>query len=194
MSRGQGQLRETSRSIDTFRLKEQTAAGVFRESPQSDNEWSALPIRTDAVVNDGRCVLASRRRNRADFCNPKSKLEAIRKSLDVDTWERAEEIKRQIESGDEPEKAETIVSVEFAIDAFVADGVARNLNRNTIAKYKLLAGRLKDYVKAEAIKDIRLFTNAHATARYPAVGSEGSALYAKLLFPFPPAMPMPGAL
>lgn len=87
--------------------------------------------------------------------------ETIRKSLDVDTWGRAEELKRDIESG---KKEEKVISVEFAIDAFVADGIARNLNSNTISKYKLLSVRLKDYVKDHGIEDIRLFTNAHAIA------------------------------
>ncbi len=58
----------------------------------------------------------------------------IRRSLKTRSWERAEELKREIERGAEPQKQEDAVTVEFAIDAFVADGIARNLNHNTIAK------------------------------------------------------------
>jgi len=62
----------------------------------------------------------------------------IRRSLKTRSWERGEELQRQIEDNKGLQKVEAITSVEFAIDAFVADGIARNLNRNTIAKYKLL--------------------------------------------------------
>jgi len=88
----------------------------------------------------------------------------VRRSLKTRSWERGEEIKRQIENGTEPAKQVPVTTVESAVDAFVADGIARNLNRNTIAKYKLLSGRLKDFADENRIADIREFTNAHAIA------------------------------
>lgn len=60
---------------------------------------------------------------------------AIRKSLDVDSWAKAEKIKNQIEHGKETQKQET--TVEAALDAFVSDCESRNLAERTRRKYHL---------------------------------------------------------
>jgi site-specific recombinase XerD len=67
--------------------------------------------------------------------------EAMRKSLDVTTWERAEEIKLEIQNGIKPEKPKGI-TVKDALAAFVKDCQGRNLGKSTLGKYKRLCERM----------------------------------------------------
>ena len=74
--------------------------------------------------------------------------EAMRKSLDVDSWARAEELKRQIEDGNTPEEQPQGITIEDALKAFIADCETRNLNPATLRKYKLVRNRLTEFCHA----------------------------------------------
>ena len=74
--------------------------------------------------------------------------EAMRKSLDVDSWARAEELKRQIEDGNTPEEQQQGITIEDALKAFIADCETRNLNPATLRKYKLVRNRLTEFCQA----------------------------------------------
>jgi site-specific recombinase XerD len=79
----------------------------------------------------------------------------VRKSLDVTSWERAEEIKSDIEHGKEEEKE---VTVEAALAAFVQDCESRNLNRSTLGKYRRLSGSLSAFLVSRGIDDVAEIT------------------------------------
>ena len=69
--------------------------------------------------------------------------QSMRYSLDVTSWTKAEKLKRDIEDGVKP-KLEGI-TVADALDKFIADCKARNLNRSTFGKYDRLAKALKEF-------------------------------------------------
>ena len=84
-----------------------------------------------------------------------------RRSLKTRSFERAEQIKRQIENGNQPEQPKSI-TIAYALDAFKKDCASRNLNRSTLGKYKLLADRLRDYASGSGIVRLDLFTHEQA--------------------------------
>ena len=61
----------------------------------------------------------------------------IRRSLKTRSWERGEELKRQIEDGT-AEKPSNTITIERATQAFIGDCKARNLNLSTYKKYERL--------------------------------------------------------
>lgn len=69
----------------------------------------------------------------------------MRKSLDVDTWERAEEMKRVIEQGKAKEEPRKLITIEHATQAFVKECEARNLHVSTLGKYRRLKRRLDSF-------------------------------------------------
>jgi integrase/recombinase XerD len=69
--------------------------------------------------------------------------EAIRKSLDADTWEKAEDLKRALEEGRNPNRQPT--SFEQASAKFIADLEAQKSAPDTIRKYRLLFSQLKKH-------------------------------------------------
>jgi integrase len=87
-----------------------------------------------------------------------------RQSLKTRNFERAEQRKREIESGNAPAVQPKHITITEAVERLIADSEARNLNRSTMAKYKLLAGRLRDFAVRERITDLRDFTHDHALA------------------------------
>jgi integrase len=88
--------------------------------------------------------------------------ESFRKSLDVTNWERAEELKSEIENGAKPEPPKK-TTIKEALTAFVLDCEARNLNPSTLAKYKLLSKRLQTFAQSKSIRDLQDFTTGDAT-------------------------------
>lgn len=71
--------------------------------------------------------------------------EATRKALDVSSWSRAEQLKRQIEDGIKPKEQPKAISIKDALDAFIKDCESRNLKTSTLRKYRLLGGRLSGF-------------------------------------------------
>lgn len=65
----------------------------------------------------------------------------MRKSLDVTSWARGERSKRDIEDGVKPEG----IKIADALDKFIADCKARNLNPSTFGKYDRLSKALKQF-------------------------------------------------
>jgi hypothetical protein len=60
-----------------------------------------------------------------------------RKSLKTRSFERAEQLKREIENGTKAEQPKGI-TIKDALDAFIKDCNGRNLARNTLGKYRNL--------------------------------------------------------
>jgi hypothetical protein len=65
----------------------------------------------------------------------------LRKSLRTRSWERAEEIKRRIEAG----KPARVPTIDEALDAFLAEQVARAISVATQRKLKPLVASLKAF-------------------------------------------------
>ncbi len=65
-----------------------------------------------------------------------------RKSLKTRSFERAQELVRDLEGGTKPKVEPKKITVKQALDSFVADCEARNLNRSTLRKYKSLRTNL----------------------------------------------------
>ena len=80
----------------------------------------------------------------------------IHKSLHTRNWERAQGMVQDIEAaGALPEEK---VTTKAACDSFIRDAEARELKKATVAKYKLLFERLRDWSDTEGIKYIADFT------------------------------------
>lgn len=73
---------------------------------------------------------------------------AYRKSLKTRSFERAQELIRDLESGAKPTGETKTITLKHALDAFVADCEARNLNRSTLRKYKALRTNLLAHLGA----------------------------------------------
>ncbi len=67
-----------------------------------------------------------------------------RKSLKTRSFERAEQLKREIENGNKPEPPRSI-TINDALAAFIKDCESRNLTPKTLAKYRTLETRLADF-------------------------------------------------
>jgi site-specific recombinase XerD len=78
----------------------------------------------------------------------------FRRALKTRSWERATQLLREIEDGAQSPGAPEVVSIAGAVDKFLADCAARNLNANTLAKYKRLVKRLGEYCGREGIQDL----------------------------------------
>lgn len=91
--------------------------------------------------------------------------EPYQKSLKTRSFERAQQIIRDIEDGKkEPEPKKEPITVKHACKAFIADCESRNLNRSTLSKYRLLATRLQDFASREGIGGLHQFTHEQAVA------------------------------
>jgi integrase len=71
-----------------------------------------------------------------------------RKSLKTRSFERAEQLKREIENGNKPEQLKSI-TIKDALAAFITDCEARNLTPKTLSKYRTLQKRLNDFAVVE---------------------------------------------
>jgi hypothetical protein len=61
----------------------------------------------------------------------------IRKTAKTRSWEKAEELKRKWEEAAGPKKVE-VVTIEEAVDAYLADAKARELRDSTLYKLKII--------------------------------------------------------
>ena len=77
--------------------------------------------------------------------------EPYRKSAKTRSWEAAEKIKRDIEDGKQDQPQPKIITVQKALDAFVADCAARNLHPSTLRKYRLLRSRISEFARQRNI-------------------------------------------
>ncbi len=84
-----------------------------------------------------------------------------RKTLKTRSFERAQQTVNKLEEGKQPERPKAVTVAE-ALDAFVRDCEARNLNPSTLAKYKLLTRRLKAYCAEHRISRLSDLTPPHA--------------------------------
>jgi len=66
----------------------------------------------------------------------------LRQSLKTRSWERGEDLKRELEDGAVEKKS---ITIEHALEAFIQDCEARNLNRSTLNKYRLLEKKMRAY-------------------------------------------------
>jgi integrase len=64
-----------------------------------------------------------------------------RRSLKTRSFERAEQLKREIENGNKPEQTK-IITIEYALKAFTKDCESRNLCISTLRKYESLQANL----------------------------------------------------
>jgi len=78
----------------------------------------------------------------AVWCEGTVEGDYIRRSLKTRSWERGEELKREIEGGKNEEETKPI-SLQEALQKFVAECEARNLNPSTLRKYRTLTSSLK---------------------------------------------------
>lgn len=104
--------------------------------------------RHDRISKKCRCVLWA-----------KGTLEGkpYQKTLKTRSWERAQQLVRKIENGDF-EKQQIRISIDQAVQKFLEDAGARNLNKGTLAKYKTLGGRIKDFTKINGVGTIDEFS------------------------------------
>jgi integrase/recombinase XerD len=72
---------------------------------------------------------------------------AIRRSLKVRSWEKAEKLKRDLELG----KSTEPVTVEFAIEAFLAEQTARAVSEATQRKIKPLMQGLREFCSTQGL-------------------------------------------
>jgi hypothetical protein len=61
-----------------------------------------------------------------------------RKSLKTRSFERTQQIVREMEDVKQKREAPKIVTIKHGLDAFLADCESRNLNKSTVSKYHLL--------------------------------------------------------
>ena len=76
------------------------------------------------------------------------------KSLKTRSFERANQIIRDIEDGKKDQSQPKSISITGATQAFEKDCQARNLHRSTLGKYKLLAARLRGYASRQGISNL----------------------------------------
>jgi integrase/recombinase XerD len=75
----------------------------------------------------------------------------IRRSLKTRSWERAEELKREIEDGKTEQKS---ITIEDTLEAFIKDCEARNLNPSTLRKYRRLAATLSEFSRLHGFAEL----------------------------------------
>jgi integrase/recombinase XerD len=92
------------------------------------------------------------------WCEGTVESKYIRHSLKTRSWERGEELKRQLENGITPKVQPNSITITHALDAFVADCEARNLNASTLRKYRGLQRRIIDFGQARGINRCEDFT------------------------------------
>jgi integrase/recombinase XerD len=92
------------------------------------------------------------------WCEGTVESKYIRHSLKTRSWERGEELKRQIEDGIKPKEQPKTVSIKDAIAAFIKDCEARNLNASTLRKYRRLERRILDFGQARKLDRCSDFT------------------------------------
>jgi integrase/recombinase XerD len=73
-----------------------------------------------------------------------------RRSLKTRSFERAEQLKREIENGSKPDQPKSI-TIKDALAAFIKDCETRNLSRNTLRKYRTLESTLNTFGQDQAI-------------------------------------------
>lgn len=78
----------------------------------------------------------------------------MRESLDVNVWSKAEELKREIEDGNQQKEG---VTINHALQSFIDDCTNRNLNRSTLLKYTRLHDHLATFARQENILDLAEF-------------------------------------
>src|ERR1700733_11637611 len=79
----------------------------------------------------------------------------LRQSLKTRSWERGEELKRQLEDGITPKG--NSITVKDALDAFVKDCESRNLGKSTLGKYKRLSVSLGSFADGNSLRALREF-------------------------------------
>ncbi len=87
---------------------------------------------------------------------------SFRKALKTRSFERAQQIVREIEDGKREKEGQKIITIKHALDAFFADCESRNLNKSTVSKYRLLQTLLQEYAHGKNLCDIRDFSREHA--------------------------------
>jgi len=75
--------------------------------------------------------------------------QSYQKSLKTRSFERAEQLKKDIEAG-EPKEQEKGVSIHHALDAFLQECESRNLNASTTRKYKGLAKSIQCFAECRS--------------------------------------------
>lgn len=73
----------------------------------------------------------------------------IRRSLKTRSFERAQQLTKQLEDGYQPQKES--ITIQAALDAFISDCESRNLNASTLGKYRRFAHRFVSYVVIRGI-------------------------------------------
>jgi len=81
-----------------------------------------------------------------------------RKSLKTRSFERAEQLKRGIENGSQPEQPKGI-TIKDALDTFIKDCEGRNLAPKTLGKYRGLQKRLTDFVELGRVPGTQRLTD-----------------------------------
>lgn len=69
----------------------------------------------------------------------------FRRSLKTRNFERAEQLKREIEDGNKPEQPKS-TTIKNALSAYIKDAESRNLSKGTLKKYRRLQARVNAFV------------------------------------------------
>src|SRR5690349_496592 len=76
----------------------------------------------------------------------------LRQSLKTRSWERGDELKKQLEDGKHEEQQ---ITIEAALKAFIRDCESRNLNNSTLRKYRRLADTLRGFADVRRIVNLQ---------------------------------------
>jgi integrase len=71
----------------------------------------------------------------------------LRRSLKVSSWEKAEQLRRELENGKQTPK----LTIKEAFEKYIAECIARNLSWSTISKHKLLRRQFEDYARSAGL-------------------------------------------
>ena len=89
----------------------------------------------------------------AVWCEGTVESKYIRKSLKTRSWERGGELAREIEAGSRAEKPR-IVTINDALNAFIADCEARALNPSTLRKYNTLRDTFSQFARSRNLAEL----------------------------------------
>jgi integrase/recombinase XerD len=103
---------------------------------------SSCPHADDRYFRKCRCAV---------WCEGTIEGKYLRQSLKTRSWERGEELKKQLDVNRAELKPKAPITVTDALDKFIADCESRNLNTSTLAKYKLLRKKLEEFARERAL-------------------------------------------
>ena len=104
----------------------------------------------------------------------------VRRTTGLKNWEKAQALVREWEAEDSVAESPTEVTLESAVDDFVADLERRKLASETIRKYRFLFRRMQEFAQSQGIRFLKEFDVA-TTRKFCATWTEGGLTSLKKL-------------